>query len=92
MTETEQIEYKRSVSELKEGIISISAILNKHGKGVLYFGLDYEGNSTQQKFSEKTLRDISQKISAYVEPKIFPEVEKENDYIIKICHKFPTSQ
>ena len=29
--ETEQIEYKRSTGELKEGVISIASILNKHG-------------------------------------------------------------
>ena len=29
-TETETIEYKKSLAELKEGLISIVAILNKH--------------------------------------------------------------
>jgi hypothetical protein len=31
--ETETLELKKSTSELKEGVISIAAILNKHGKG-----------------------------------------------------------
>ena len=35
--ETETIEYKKSTGELKEAIISIASILNKHKKGVLYF-------------------------------------------------------
>ena len=37
--ENETIEFKRSVSETKEGIASISSMLNKHGKGILYFGV-----------------------------------------------------
>lgn len=37
--ETEQIEFKKSTGELKEGIISIASILNKHGSGELYFGV-----------------------------------------------------
>ena len=38
-TETEQTEYKKSTGELKESIMSIVAILNKHGAGGLYFGV-----------------------------------------------------
>ena len=29
--ETEQIEFKKSTGELKEGVISIASMLNKHG-------------------------------------------------------------
>ena len=35
--ENENIEFKRSVSETKEGIASIRSMLNKHGKGILFF-------------------------------------------------------
>ena len=34
--ETEQIEFKKSTGELKEGVISIGSILNKHENGDLY--------------------------------------------------------
>jgi len=37
--ETETIEYKKSTGELKQGIISMVAILNKHNGGELYFGV-----------------------------------------------------
>jgi ATP-dependent DNA helicase RecG len=75
MRESENIELKKSTSELKEGIISIVSILNKHKKGELYFGLDSNGKSTKQTFSEKTLRDISQAISNHIEPKIYPKIK-----------------
>ena len=34
--ESEKIEFKKSTSELIEGVISISAMLNKHGEGMVY--------------------------------------------------------
>jgi hypothetical protein len=36
--ENERLEYKKSLGELKEAIISIAAMLNKHGGGELWFG------------------------------------------------------
>jgi len=41
--ESETIELKKSTSELKEAIISMSAILNKHKLGELYFGIRDDG-------------------------------------------------
>jgi ATP-dependent DNA helicase RecG len=37
--ESETLELKKSTSELKEAIISISAILNKHNSGEDIFGI-----------------------------------------------------
>lgn len=36
--ETELVEFKKTTGELKEGMISLASMLNKNGKGVLYFG------------------------------------------------------
>ena len=36
--ESETVELKKSTSELKEALVSISAILNKHGSGEISFG------------------------------------------------------
>ena len=33
--ESETVEFKKSTSELNEGVVSIASILNKHGKGAL---------------------------------------------------------
>jgi len=41
--ESETLELKKSTSELKEGVISIVSILNKHKKGTLYFGIKDNG-------------------------------------------------
>ena len=56
--ETETLEFKKTTGELKEGVVSIAAILNKHQKGELYFGIKPDGTPIGQQISEKTLRDI----------------------------------
>ena len=61
--ENEQIEYKKSTGELDDAMKSISAILNKHGKGKILFGVKPNGDVIGQQISESTLRDISRKIS-----------------------------
>lgn len=75
--ESETLELKKSTSELKEAIISVSSILNKHQKGELYFGIKNDGTIIGQNVSEQTIRDISKTISDNIEPKIFPEITEE---------------
>ena len=55
--ETEQLELKKSTSLLKEGIVSMVSILNKHQKGELYFGIKNDGEVVGQTVTEKTIRD-----------------------------------
>ena len=76
--ETEQIEFKKSTGELKEGVISVASILNKHGSGELYFGVKNNGDVIGQDISDTTLRDISRSISEHIRPVIYPLVEKRN--------------
>ncbi len=75
-TESETLELKTSTGELSEAVVAIVAILNKHQKGELYFGIKNNGEVVGQDVSDKTLRDISQSISDHIEPKIFPQVER----------------
>jgi len=76
-TETEQIEFKKSTGELKEGVISIAAILNKHGSGKLYFGVKNDGTVIGQEVNDTTLRTISQAIGSHIHPTIYPTVTQE---------------
>lgn len=76
MKESETVELKRSTSELKEAIITISSMLNKHSKGEIFFGIRNDGKVIGQQVTDKTLRDISQGISNSIEPKIYPTIEK----------------
>ena len=74
--ESEKLEFKRSTAEFREGVISIAAMLNKHGGGELYFGVRNDGSPMGMDISEKTLRDISQAIANHLEPKIYPKINE----------------
>ncbi len=84
--ESESVELKASLAELKAGLISMCAILNKHKAGELWFGIKNNGTPQGLTVTDKTLRDISQAIAAHIEPKIFPHVTQE-DYAGKTCIK-----
>ena len=77
MKESETTEFKKSLAEIKAGLVSIAAILNKHGQGELWFGVRNDGKAVGLDATEKTLRDVSQSIAAHIEPKIYPHVTLE---------------
>ncbi|MCL2146998.1 MAG: putative DNA binding domain-containing protein [Synergistaceae bacterium] len=73
--ESEKLEFKKTTAELKEGVISMAAILNKHGGGELYFGVRNDGTVLGQTVTDKTLRDVSQAVSNHIEPRAYPKIE-----------------
>ena len=77
--ENETVEFKKSTSELKEGVASIAAMLNKHGYGELYFGVKNNGDVCGMQVSDTTLREIGQAIDQSIEPRIHPEIVKLED-------------
>ncbi len=74
--EDETLEFKKSTGELKEALISICAMLNKHGRGTLYFGVYPNGEVNGQGVTESTLRDISRKIYESITPTITPIIRR----------------
>lgn len=74
--ENETTELKKSTSELKEAVISIVAMLNKHQRGEIWFGIKNDGSVAGQQVSDKTIRDVSKSIADHVEPRIYPVVEQ----------------
>ena len=76
--ESEQIEYKKSTGELKEGVISVASILNKHGEGTLYFGVKNNGDVIGQIINDQTLRTVSQAIGNHVKPRVYPTIYKKS--------------
>lgn len=77
LRESETVELKKSLAELKEGLVSMAAILNKHGEGELWFGVAPNGQAVGLDVSDKTLRDLSQAIAAHIEPKTYPQVRTQ---------------
>ena len=85
--ETETLEFKKSTGEMKESMISISSILNKHGIGTIYFGVKPNGDVIGQDVSESSLRDISRAVYESVRPQIYPAIEEvilEEKHLIKV--------
>lgn len=69
---------QKSTSELIEGVISISAMLNKHGEATLYFGVKNNGEVIgQADLNENTLRDVSRKIAEGIKPQVIPNIALE---------------
>ena len=75
--ETETREFKKSLAELKQGLVSLAAMLNKHGQAELWFGIAPNGKAVGLDVNEKTLRDVSQAIAAHIEPAIYPRISRQ---------------
>ncbi len=75
--ETELVEFKKSTGELKEGVISLASMLNKNGKGTLYFGVRNDGEILGQQIGDRTLREVSQGIANAIKPQVIPTIIME---------------
>ena len=75
-SESETVEFKKSTGEHKEALQAVSAMLNKHGRGELYFGVKDDGEVIGQEVSDATLRQVTSWISDKIEPAVFPTVER----------------
>lgn len=85
--ESETLEFKKTTGELKEGMVSIVAILNKHGVGTLYFGVKPNGDVIGQEVSESSLRDVSRLVYEMIKPQIYPVIVEEvldGRHVIKV--------
>ena len=75
-SESETVEFKKSTGEHKEALQAIGAMLNKQGRGELYFGVKDDGNAIGQDASDATLRQVTSRVSDKIEPAVFPTVER----------------
>ena len=79
MKETDVLELKKSLTQLKEGIISLSAMLNKHNKGQVIFGINDDGKVCGLTIGKKTKATITQEIQNHLKP--FPINITVEDYM-----------
>lgn len=77
--ESERIEFKKSTSELKQGIISLSSMLNKGGEGTLYFGILNDSSICGQEIGKDTTHDISVAIKNHLRPLVTPIVKVKEE-------------
>ena len=78
--ETETQEFKTSLSELDKGIMSLTAMLNKNGRGKVYFGVSDDGEIVGLKgtIGRETLKKIGTRIAETVKPVVVPEIYFES--------------
>jgi len=74
--ESETIEFKKSTAELKEAVISVVAMLNKHGQGEVYSGInDRDGKVLGMTIGRMTIKEVTQAVVDNTGPKVYPKVE-----------------
>lgn len=73
--ESETIEFKKTISELKEGVISIASMLNKNGEANLFFGIKNNGDVFGQDVGTLTTTKITNEIKNFIKPLVFPKIE-----------------
>jgi ATP-dependent DNA helicase RecG len=79
--ESETLEFKKTTAEAKDAVIDVVAILNKHRRGELYFGIRNDGTVLGQMVSGSTLRDVGRAFTENIKPQIYPTIEMVNiDY------------
>ena len=66
--ESETIELKKSLAQLKEGVISLSAMLNKTNIGDVYFGINDDGKVFGQTIGKNTLSEVAHEIQNNLKP------------------------
>ena len=78
--ENEYQEYKESLSQLDKGLKSLTAMINKNGRGTVYFGVnDYGDVVGLKELGRKYLDDIRTRISDKISPMILYKAEEKHD-------------
>ena len=81
--ENEFVEFKESLSQLDEDLKSITAMLNKHGEGTVYFGVSDNGEVCGLDIGKDTLMDIRNRIRDKIDPGIYADIKDYTDETAK---------
>jgi ATP-dependent DNA helicase RecG len=73
-TESETLEFKRSLSDFDSILATISAFANTRG-GRILIGVDDDGKVVGVYIGRGTLEELVNKISQNTQPKIYPEIK-----------------
>ncbi|MBQ8142376.1 MAG: putative DNA binding domain-containing protein [Bacilli bacterium] len=74
--ETENQEFKSSLAELDKGILGLSSMLNKGGKGKVYFGVSDDGEikGLAGSIGQETIKKIGNRVFELIKPVVIPKV------------------
>jgi ATP-dependent DNA helicase RecG len=71
--ESDTVEFKKSLSEWKEIVETVSALSNTSG-GIIFVGISDEGNIIGVNIGQRTIEDLADKIKQNTDPKIYPSI------------------
>ena len=74
--ENEIVEFKESTAEFDKACKAIVAMLNKSGKGTIYFGVKDCGDVIGQNVGKDTLSTLTDRIKDSIKPSIYPTITK----------------
>ncbi len=77
--EDESQEFKESLAQLDKGLKSLTAMLNRHGEGTLYLGVDDSGNLCGLTPGKDTLMEIRNKMRDKIAPRVYPDIQLLSD-------------
>lgn len=86
--EDEFHEFETSLSELDKGLEAVTAMLNKHGKADVYYGVANDGEvvGLEGQLGQETIKKVETRINEIVKPAIVPSVIFEEYDGKKIIH------
>ncbi|PNV78149.1 MAG: hypothetical protein C0200_02565 [Thermoproteota archaeon] len=71
--ESEELEFKKSLSEMKEILETVCAFANSHG-GIVLIGIDDDGSIVGVKISNKAVQKLEREIHDRIEPSVYPRI------------------
>lgn len=74
-SENEFQEFKVELAELDVGLKSLSTMLNRHGHGSVYFGVNNDGTIRGLEIGSNTLVEIRNKLTLKIKPRFFNTIE-----------------
>lgn len=77
--ENEFQEFKESLGQLDKGLKSIAAMLNRHSRATVYFGVMDNGDVCGLSVGKDTLMDIRNRIRDKIEPRIYADITDLTD-------------
>ena len=72
--ENETMEFKEGIGQLDKGIRSMSAMLNRHHHGKVYFGVNDDGDVIGMDVGDSTLEKIRNAVRTDIAPRVIPEI------------------
>ncbi len=73
--ETETVEFKEGIGQLDKGVKALSAMLNRHHHGTVFFGVNDSGDVIGMDVGDSTLEKFRNAIRVDIVPQVIPRID-----------------